>query len=651
MSLVEMQKVSLLALSDFKDEIIKILSDSEAIHITKIRDEAGPALKESPGQIEYKLSELKSTIDFLEHIEQRKKTFIESFVPNKEELTKEKLASTAQYFDYESPINKYKQIENKLSNLKNLLNELDAEYEKVFPWQRLPAPLQDLTCSLKTCLVSGIIKKKHFIEFKQNLNKLSNCVEINIAGQNKEELFIILIYLAEEKKPIEDYLVKSALKSVELPNSRRTAKEEIKHILKVKAETEAEIKELTAEAKEMVPELNNLKRVYDYFLEQKNQLKVKEQFFSGKHTFVLEGWIIKAQSLKLKTQIEKTTKEFEIFNIEPSAGEKPPVAIKNPTLASPFEMITKVYGTPKNEDIDPTLPLSFFFALFFGLCLGDFGYGLSLMLISFYFLKKYKLPQGGKDLFDLFIFGSAVSMVVGVLTGSYFGYTPGGILGKLQIVNPITNPLTMLVISLALGVIQILFGISLQMYNNIRKKQYLNAIFDDLFWMFFLGSLVFLIVSSALSLPTSKLASSLSIAGAILLVLTQGRSEKNIIKKFLGGVLSLYKVTSYMGDTLSYSRLLALGMSSAIIGSVINILAGMLKGSVPVLGIILMILLLIFGHAFNLIISTLSAFVHSMRLQMVEFFGKFYEGGGMEFKPFKRAAEYTVINNLKTGGN
>ena len=244
-------------------------------------------------------------------------------------------------------------------------------------------------------------------------------------------------------------------------------------------------------------------------------------------------------------------------------------------------------------------------------------------------------------------------MLVGILTGTYFGFTPDGIpntllplknvLLSLQIVNPIKNPLTMLIISLALGVIQIFFGISMQIYNNIRNKRYLEALFDDAFWMFFLGSLVFLIVSSAMSLESAAIASKMSILGAISLILTQGRHKKNIIQKFLSGLLSLYKVTSYMGDTLSYSRLLALGMSSAIIGSVINILAGMLNGSVPILGFILMIVLLIFGHVFNLIISTLGAFVHSMRLQMVEFFSKFYEGGGMEFKPFKREAEYTII--------
>ena len=201
----------------------------------------------------------------------------------------------------------------------------------------------------------------------------------------------------------------------------------------------------------------------------------------------------------------------------------------------------------------------------------------------------------------------------------------------------------MLILSLALGVIQILFGIFLKMLEHLREKHYAEAILDEALWIFFLSSLVFLIISNSLSLQIASLASKLSIIGAVLLVFTQGRHKKNIIQKFSSGLLSLYKVSGYMGDTLSYSRLLALGMSTTIIGSVINILAGMLKGGIPILGVVLMIILLIFGHLFNLIIGTLGAFVHSTRLQMVEFFSKFYEGGGREFRPYRREAEYTIL--------
>ncbi len=648
MSLVEMQKVNLIAFSQYKDQILQLLQDCELIHILKISDQ--PIVK---NDFDYKLAELKSTIAFLGHIGQHKKSFIESFVPPKDEITQEEIKNTLNNFDYQAIINQYKQLENKLNNLKNLINELQTEYDKVAPWASLDIPLETLNCSKKTRILTGTVKKKNLEEFQNKITALSRNTEINIVSESRAQVYLVLVYLNENQEAFNQLLPKTDFNPIILPSSKRAASKELAQILKVKKEAQEETNKQLTEAKQLLPNLSKLKLTYDYFLEQKNQLLAKENFFMSQHTFVIEGWIKKKDFNRLKVKLKSLTQAFELYRIKPEENEKPPVVIENPKLASPFELITKVYGNPKNDELDPTLPLSFFFALFFGMCLGDFGYGLSLILISIYFLKKYKLPQGGQDLFELFILGGGVAMLVGILTGTYFGFTPDGIpntllplknvLLSLQIVNPIKNPLTMLIISLALGVIQIFFGISLQIYNNIRNKRYLEALFDDAFWMFFLGSLVFLIVSSAMSLESAAIASKMSILGAISLILTQGRHKKNIIQKFLSGLLSLYKVTSYMGDTLSYSRLLALGMSSAIIGSVINILAGMLNGSVPILGFILMIVLLIFGHVFNLIISTLGAFVHSMRLQMVEFFSKFYEGGGMEFKPFKREAEYTII--------
>ena len=177
------------------------------------------------------------------------------------------------------------------------------------------------------------------------------------------------------------------------------------------------------------------------------------------------------------------------------------------------------------------------------------------------------------------------------------------------------------------------------MYQKVKEKNYSSAILDNGFWIFFLASLI------AFGVTRTKLAGSLALSGAILLVLSQGRHEKNIFKKFISGLLSLYSTTGYLGDTLSYSRLLALGMTSAIIGMVVNILAGLTLKSFPILGFIAALLILVIGHSFNLMVSVLGAFIHSMRLQLVEFFSKFFEGGGREFKPFKRETRYVIIKS------
>jgi V/A-type H+/Na+-transporting ATPase subunit I len=648
MSIVEMQKIHILSLKNHKEGILKELQKSEVIDIQAIEEIEG----ESSSPFDLDLAEIKSVLSFLEGIQQKKRSFIESFIPPREEVTEEELLQTCREFDHQKFLENCKGIEGEISNLNSFKNEMEVEYDKLLPWKPLNFRLDELACSKKTCIITGKVKTSLFPRFKKDAHDRSTASDIVIVNQNKNETYLVLIYLASEKEGFTQFITQTDFESISLPISNKTPAEEIAKIEGLLKQVRVDIKEQTKKAKKLSPSIDQLKLIYDCLLEKKNNQKIEDKFKNTNYTFIIQGWIKKRAFEKTINKLKKVTDEFELVKIEGTEGEKPPVVLENPHALSPFELITNIYGTPKSDELDPTGPLSFFFALFFGLCLGDFGYGIILALISVYFLKRYKLPPGGIKLFQLLVFGGIVSSIVGLLTGSYLGFTPKDIptlfpfLSSIQIIDPIKSPLVMLGFSLALGVVQLLFGICLRMYHNIISKRYSEAFLDDFLWLFFLSSLVFLIISSSVPLATVNIAKNLSIVGAVLMVLTQGRHKKNIIQKFLSGLLSLYKLSGYMGDILSYSRLLALGMSTTIIGSVINILAGMVKGGVPVLGVILMVVILIVGHLFNLIIGTLSAFVHSTRLQMVEFFSKFYEGGGREFRPFKRESEFTILKEV-----
>ncbi|MFC1568209.1 V-type ATP synthase subunit I [Candidatus Margulisiibacteriota bacterium] len=649
-----MQKIHIISLLDHKEPVLKCLRKNEVLDIQTVSQAGQPELPApEAGQYEYELAKIKSAIDFLEGIEPRKKSFVESFIPPRDEVAEADFLEVCRDLDCPDLVRKCEALENQLANLKNLRSELSSDLANLLPWQSLGLPLTDLASTAKTLVLPGKVKARSLAEFISRLAKLTRAAQVEVVQQTREEAFVLVIGLAQEEGPLSDLLSRSDFSAVTLPNSPLPPAQQIDRLRTLIKDCDKEIKERRLEAKELARQLNKLKYMYDHILGEKTAAEVQQKLANTKYTFVIEGWLKKADLNRLEKELSRTTREVGVVKIEPAKGEKPPVALENPRGFAPFELITNIYGTPRADEFDPSIPLAFFFALFFGLCLGDFGYGVILAAFSVYFMKRYRLPAGGQKLFQLLIFGGGVSALVGILTGSYLGISPKEIpaallplkqlLTSIQIIDPIKSPLTMLLFSLALGVIQILFGISLQMALRIRNKDYVSAILDDGLWFFFLSSLVFLLVANALAWPTALLAARFSIAGAVLLVLTQGRHKKNIVEKFLSGLLSLYKVSGYMGDTLSYSRLLALGMSTTIIGSVINILAGMVKGGVPGLGIVLMIVLLIFGHLFNLVIGTLGAFVHSTRLQMVEFFSKFYEGGGREFKPYRRQAEYTVL--------
>lgn len=276
-----------------------------------------------------------------------------------------------------------------------------------------------------------------------------------------------------------------------------------------------------------------------------------------------------------------------------------------------------------------------FFFIFFGMMVSDAGYGILLALASFLAIKKIKPKGMAKKLLELLLLGGISTLIWGAIFGGWFG----GLIPLPPIwINPIEDPMSLLVFSFILGLIQIYTGLILKAYINIKDGDLLSALFDQGFWLVLLtGCIMF-------ALPgTAQAAKIVAIVGAVGLILTQGRTQKNPIQKLLSGVMSLYDITGYLSDVLSYSRVLALGLATGVIGTVINTMAELV--GVNIIGYIAMVLILVIGHVFNIAINALGAYVHSSRLQYVEFFSKFYEGGGRAFNPFRINTRYINLEN------
>ena len=200
--------------------------------------------------------------------------------------------------------------------------------------------------------------------------------------------------------------------------------------------------------------------------------------------------------------------------------------------------------------------------------------------------------------------------------------------------NPVTNPMPYLVISMVMGALHLIAGMLMKAYMLIKRGHPLDALFDIGLWLVLFAGIGLLLIAPGVG-------KWVAIAGVAGLILTQGRKEKNPIMKLLKGIMSLYDIVSYVSDLLSYSRIMALGLSGAIIGQVVNIIGTL--GGASVVGFIVLILALVLGHTLNLALSVLGAFVHTARLQYIEFLGKFFEDGGEEYKPSKIKTKYTDI--------
>ena len=322
--------------------------------------------------------------------------------------------------------------------------------------------------------------------------------------------------------------------------------------------------------------------------------------------------------------------------------EMPPVDLENTAIVKPFEAVTEMYSPPKYTEIDPTPLVTVFFVLFFGICLSDAGYGAMLSILSILMMKKYTMGSTGKKFLRLLFIGGISSFFFGVLGGSLFG----DLLKMPAIwINPIEDPMTMLIFALILGLIQIFVGIGVKMYNDIRRGDIKDAVFDQLTRFILLSGLVLIILAEMDVLFLSKIPYGVAGFGIIALVLTQGRHQKSMVNKMVYGLASLYGIIGYFSDVLSYSRLMALSLATIVLAMVFNTIAFMMK-DIYIVGIFITAMVLIVGHLFMLIIGTMGAFVHTMRLQYVEFFSKFYVGGGKKFSPFRVSTKYIEIEEV-----
>jgi V/A-type H+-transporting ATPase subunit I len=336
--------------------------------------------------------------------------------------------------------------------------------------------------------------------------------------------------------------------------------------------------------------------------------------------------------------------------VEPETDEETPVLLNNIGLVQPIEVITELYSLPNNKEIDPTPIYSFFYLMFFGLMFGDVGYGAILTIVCMLMLKKFNLEGTIYKLVKSFAYAGVATMFWGLMFGSFFGNLTS-VIGASFFDNPemglkplwfdtLEDPVKLLIFSCVFGTVHIFIGMGIRAYELIRDGKILEA-FNDVFswYVLLVGLVLWLVGDSFVAEGTGVIGKWMSIGGAACIVVLPFFISKGLGK--VGGLWNLYGITGYMADILSYSRLLALGLATTVISQVVNML-GSFTGT-SFIGVILFIVIVVFGHVFNFAINGLGSYVHSIRLQYVEFFGKFYEGGGMPFEPFNKKTKYIEL--------
>ena len=387
----------------------------------------------------------------------------------------------------------------------------------------------------------------------------------------------------------------------------------------------------------------DIKLVLDRLEQEIRREQAREKLLASGSTLFLEGWVTAPEEEKLTRLLDGFTCAYELS--DPEEPEEVPIKLKSNKLTYPLNMVTEMYSLPAYDGIDPNPLILPFFTVFFGIMYADLGYGIILVILGL-LAQKLLRPKGMmKQMMGLMVLCGITTAVMGFCFGGFFGdvlkvvFTNFMGIPEAQypawltwfnngpLFNPMNEPMKMMVFSLALGAVQIITSQCIHIYMGIRDGAALDGILDVVpWWVFFAGIGMLFLTGNKVGF----------IVGVLALVLTQGRHEKNLFMKLFGGIKSLYGVTNYLSDILSYLRLMALVLATSVIASVVNILGAMT-------GVIGFVVIFLIGHAFNMGINIIGTYVHAARLQYLEYFSRFYKEGGRPFDPLSIDTQYVDI--------
>lgn len=540
-------------------------------------------------------------------------------------------------------------------------NRMEALSRALTPWLDYDAPLEEEGTHLSEVWLGTLPAKTLISEADDALAALHAGVEE--IGRDKDVMYVAVLLLKEDSDATARALTGIGFTRISfkgLPSSG-TALENHRICLRRMDELDNQLQLLSDGMYRLAEQMDELQVLYDLEMTTLAAARQKQKLAATEHCVILEGWVPAEREKRVTSALNRLPCAFGLE--DPTEEDEPPVLLKNNGFASHFEWVVGMYSYPKYGTYDPTFIMSIYYFVIFGLMFADVGYGLLLMLGGFLAPKIMKVGPGTKRAMHMFGYCGIACIILGAVFGGWFGDLPYAIMtaymgyesaeaaqaaapwfngvtltlnGEPLSLNPLVNPIPFLIISLAMGLIHIVGGMAVKFYLLCREGKVWSAIFDvGSYWILFAGiGVVFLHKTVGLGLI---------IAGVSLIVLTQGREKKNIFAKLVFGLKGLYDLISYASDLLSYSRILALGLAAGVMAQVFNLLGTLGGPTIP--GFILLIFVMLIGHGLNLAINVLGSFVHTCRLQYLEFFSRFYEDGGRAFDPALPSDKYSTAEH------
>ena len=655
MAKLKMKKIELIAMLTDSKKIIELLQRRGVVEISRNDDEEleNTNVTAVVGEFDKFRNTASQALEIIDNYAPEKTSITDMF-SGKTEVEKHEFGREAMQMEkVMTAANEIIKNQRLITDSANSISQLEIKCDMLQRWLPLDVPL-NFKGTATTLAYIGTLPYQITAESLEE--QLPDNCSVEVVSGSKEQTNLFILCSKSSYDEAGDVLRRLAFVSASEPDSHTP-----KELISMYEQEISDFEKGTDEAKKNIEKLAENRKELRFVIDYLQMRKEKYDALSGlgftESTFVLTGYIPEKYCEQLRKEIEAKYTASITFT-DPTDDDDVPVLLENSSFSSPVEGITKMYALPGKGDVDPTPVMSFFYYLFFGMMLSDAGYGLLMLIGTTIALKKFKLETSMRKTLTMFRNCGISTIFWGALFGSWFGDIAQVVarnffdkeIGSLALwFEPLTDPVKLLLVSFGLGILHLLLGVAVSFKMTWDTGKKLDAIFDALpiylivIGVAPIGAGMFITVPSALN----NAGLYMLIAGVVILVLTAGRTSKSVFGKFFGGLYALYNTaTGYLGDILSYSRLLALGLATGSIASVINLIGTMPENKV--FKLILLIVVFVVGHTANLAINLLGAYVHTDRLQFVELFSKFYTGGGREFTPLTVNTKYIKFKEENT---
>lgn len=649
MAIAKMQKVSIVTAPNNKEQLLYTLQTMQNIQVSdlslKVTGQDFTFNNNYQNDRDYQViyERGREVLNYLSQYQQ-KVSLKDKITAKRPQMTMDELHRSVDEAKALELIEQVEGLKQKRNDIQDQRQRVEDEQTTIAKWRALdvePKTLKELNLfDVRLGTIPNDENRYHW----QQLKALEN-VAVEEVFANENEIGVAIVALPGHNDNLQASLLENYFSEVEF-NYEQTPEETFQSLEKERKQLIKDEEAVVKDLKDMQGSKATIQLAVEEFFNRSQRANAAQLSYDNQQLSLFSGWVEESQVENLQAVLEENFDADALALILEETTEQEvkedevPIKLHNASIVEPFEMITEMYSLPNYREKDPTNWVAGFYMLFFAMMMGDFGYGLLLWIGTLFALKVMDLRKGTKRFVKFGHILSYPTMLIGLAYGSIFGESL-----PFNLINPTDDALVLMVISLAIGYIHIFVGLCLNIRLQLSRKDYAAAYNDGVGWLALLIALAIGIAGFVFSIGSLiTVAKWLAIVAAAGIILVPMFTSNN---KAVGGVVGLYNlygISSYVGDFVSYTRLMALGISGGAIAMSFNILFTILPVPVRFTAGILMIIAL---QLFNMFLSLLSAYVHSMRLVFVEFFGKFYEGGGQAFKPIRTLQEFVSLKDVE----